>query len=157
MKSSRPRKRPSRTKNRLKTKRYIWTTYPASRFSPPVVRSLSALYATDWRFSALLCLYSCLCSPFLGPLFYAHGQTEIFYKYNNQNVNYALAKENSAYNGYVVNDSVELDSKVVTAMNSNIKSMIEEGKDYLLVEGETGNFEINRLGDEIYTLSGRNG
>ena len=92
---------------------------------------------------------------FLGPLFYAHGQTEIFYKYNNQNVNYALAKENSAYNGYVVNDSVELDSKVVTAMNSNIKSMIEEGKDYLLVEGETGNFEINRLGDEIYTLSGR--
>ena len=92
---------------------------------------------------------------FLGPLFYAHGQTEIFYKYNNQNVNYALAKENSAYNGYVVNDSVELDSKVVTAMNSNIKSMIEEGKDYLLVEGETGNFEINRIGDEIYTLSGR--
>ena len=92
---------------------------------------------------------------FLGPLFYAHGQTEIFYKYNNQNVNYALAKENSAYNGYVVNDSVELDSKVVTAMNSNIKSMIEEGKDYLLVEGEAGNFEINRLGDEIYTLSGR--
>ena len=92
---------------------------------------------------------------FLGPLFYAHGQTEIFYKYNNQNVNYALAKENSAYNGYVVNDSVELDSKVVTAMNSTIKSMIEEGKDYLLVEGETGNFEINRLGDEIYTLSGR--
>ena len=92
---------------------------------------------------------------FLGPLFYAHGQTEIFYKYNNQNVNYALAKENSAYNGYVVNDSVELDSKVVTAMNSNIKSMIEDGKDYLLVEGETGNFEINRLGDEIYTLSGR--
>lgn len=92
---------------------------------------------------------------FLGPLFYAHGQTEIFYKYNNQNVNYALAKENSAYNGYVVNDSVELDSKVVTAMNSNIKSMIEEGKDYLLVEGETGNFEINCLGDEIYTLSGR--
>lgn len=92
---------------------------------------------------------------FLGPLFYAHGQTEIFYKYNNQNVNYALAKENSAYNGYVVNDSVELDSKVVTAMNSNIKSMIEEGKDYLLVEGETGNFEINRLGNEIYTLSGR--
>ena len=92
---------------------------------------------------------------FLGPLFYAHGQTEIFYKYNNQNVNYALAKENSAYNGYVVNDSVELDSKVVTAMNSNIKSMVEEGKDYLLVEGETGNFEINRLGDEIYTLSGR--
>ncbi len=63
--------------------------------------------------------------------------------------------ENSEYNGYVVNDSVELDSKVVTAMNSNIKSMIEEGKDYLLVEGETGNFEINRLGDEIYTLSGR--
>ena len=92
---------------------------------------------------------------FLGPLFYAHGQTEIFYKYTNQNVNYALAKENSAYNGYVVNDAVELDSKVVTAMNSNIKSMIEEGKDYLLVEGETGNFEINRLGDEIYTLSGR--
>lgn len=92
---------------------------------------------------------------FLGPVFYPYGQKQIFYKYNSQNVNYSLAKENSAYNGYVVSEDVELDNKVVNAMNSNIKSMIADGKDYLLVEGETGNYEINRLDDEIYSLSGR--
>ena len=92
---------------------------------------------------------------FIGPLFYSYGQKQIFYKYNSQNVNYSLAKENTAYNGYVINDAVDLETKVVNAMNSNIKSMIADGKDYLLVEGENGNYEINCLGDEIYTLSGR--
>ena len=89
---------------------------------------------------------------FLGPLFYAHGQTEIFYKYNNQNVNYALAKENSAYNGYVVNDSVELDSKVVTAMNSNIKSMIEEGKAIYALDPKHMVDEVCAVGTSTVTI-----
>ena len=74
---------------------------------------------------------------FIGPLFYAYGQKQIFYKYSTQNVNYALAKSNTAYNGYVVDESVELARPVVNAMNSNIKSMIEKGETSRLVfEGE---------------------
>ena len=59
---------------------------------------------------------------FAGPLFYAYGQKQIFYKYSTENVNYALAKSNTAYNGYVVDSSVELARPVVNAMNCNIKA-----------------------------------
>ena len=33
---------------------------------------------------------------FFGPLFYPYGQKQIFYKYEEQNVNYGMAKENTA-------------------------------------------------------------
>ena len=90
---------------------------------------------------------------FIGPLFYAYGQKQIFYKYDKQNVNYALAKENTAYNGYSLDDSVTLDRTIVNAMNSNIKKMIAADRDKLDgIEDEMG-FEINKLADEIYTLS----
>ena len=89
---------------------------------------------------------------FIGPLFYAYGQKQIFYKYSTQNVNYALAKSNTAYNGYVVDESVELARPVVNAMNSNIKSMIEKGETSRLVfEGENA-YLISMLGREVYTL-----
>ena len=89
---------------------------------------------------------------FIGPLFYAYGQKQIFYKYSTQNVNYALAKSNTAYNGYTVDESVELARPVVNAMNSNIKSMIEKGETSRLVfEGENA-YLISMLGREVYTL-----
>ena len=90
---------------------------------------------------------------FAGPLFYAYGQKQIFYKYSTENVNYALAKSNTAYNGYVVDSSVELARPVVNAMNSNIKSMLEKDEELRLVfEGEDA-FLIRKLGREVYTLS----
>ena len=90
---------------------------------------------------------------FLGPLFYPYGQKQIFYKYDKQNVNYALAKVNTTYNGYDIDDSVELERKVVNSMNSNIKKMIAEGRDYLLVLGEERGYAIRRAGDGVYILS----
>ncbi len=90
---------------------------------------------------------------FIGPLFYAYGQKQIFYKYSTQNVNYALAKTNTAYNGYVVNSEVELSRKVVNAMNSNIKSMIASEEELRCVfDGEEA-YLIRKLGHEVYTLS----
>ena len=89
---------------------------------------------------------------FIGPLFYAYGQKQIFYKYSTQNVNYALAKSNTAYNGYTVDECVELARPIVNAMNSNIKSMIEKGETSRLVfEGENA-YLISMLGREVYTL-----
>ena len=90
---------------------------------------------------------------FVGPLFYAYGQKQIFYKYSTEKVNYALAKSNTAYNGYVVDSSVELARPVVNAMNSNIKNMLEKDEELRLVfEGENS-FLIRRLGREVYTIS----
>jgi len=61
---------------------------------------------------------------FIGPIFYPYGQKTIFYKYDNQVVNYAMAKENTAYNSYDVDSSVEVERTVSNVMNSTIKRMI---------------------------------
>ena len=91
---------------------------------------------------------------FIGPLFYMYGQKQIFYKYTTQNVNYALAKQNTTYNGYVIDDSVEVERTVANAMNSNIKSMLAGGNTKMGVIGKDGgSYVIERLDDETYKLS----
>ncbi len=90
---------------------------------------------------------------FLGPLVYPYGQKQIFYTYEEQNVNYALAKVNTAYNGYTVDDSVSISRVVANVMNSNIKSMIEKGEKVRLYIDETGSYEIRELGPEVYSLA----
>ena len=90
---------------------------------------------------------------FFGPLFYAYGQKQIFYKYDVQNVNYAMAKENTAYNGYDIDPGLAPERPVVNAMNSNIKKMIADGSDSLILFGEDGTYQIKKLGEDIYTLS----
>lgn len=89
---------------------------------------------------------------FIGPLFYAYGQKEIFHKYQSQNVNYALAKENANFNGYTVDDSVEFDLSETNMMNSHVKSMIEDGRDKMLAVSEYGACSVEKLGENIYTL-----
>ena len=73
---------------------------------------------------------------FLGPLVYPYGQKQIFYKYDAQNINYALAKENSTYNGYVLDSSVEVERSVNNLMNSSIKRMLEDGKKESYIFGD---------------------
>lgn len=90
---------------------------------------------------------------FLGPLVYPYGQKQIFYTYEEQNVNYALAKVNTAYNGYTVDDSVTISRVVANVMNSNVKSMIEKGEKVRLYTDETGSYEIRELGPEVYSLA----
>ena len=90
---------------------------------------------------------------FLGPLVYAYGQKQIFYNYEVQNVNYALAKENTAYNGYDIDADVSVERSVANAMNSNIKSMIEADEDVRVVFGSEGGYEIRRLSEDTFILS----
>ena len=90
---------------------------------------------------------------FIGPLFYPYGQKQIFYKFDSQNVNYALAKANTAYNGYDVNADVQVERNVVNAMNSNIKKMIADGSDEMAIIGKEGSYQIRRHAKNIYTLS----
>ena len=87
---------------------------------------------------------------FVGPLFYAYGQKQIFYTFQPQNVNYALAKENTGYNGYVTDDSLTVERPVDNAMNSNIKKMIADGTGEMTVIGEEGGYQIRELGEGIF-------
>ena len=90
---------------------------------------------------------------FIGPLFYAYGQKQIFYKYDVQNVNYGLAKINTSYTGYTIDDSIEVERTVDNSMNSNIKKMLENGqKEMAVAAGENG-YIIREYADNIYTLS----
>ena len=90
---------------------------------------------------------------FFGPLFYPYGQKQIFYKFDEQNVNYGMAKENTAYTGYVIDNSIDIERPVTNAINSNVKKMIADGEEQLIVFGENGSYEIKKLADNVYTLS----
>ena len=94
---------------------------------------------------------------FVGPIFYPYGQKQIFYKFDTMNVNYALAKQNTAFNGYVIDPDVTVERKVVNSMNSNIKKMLESadpaGQDLMFVLGEEGTYLITRTAEHIYLLS----
>ena len=80
---------------------------------------------------------------FLGPIFYPYGQKQIFYKYDAMNVDYAQAKDNTTYNGYVFDDSVEIATHAKNNMNSSIKVMqANDLSDYLF-----------RSGDEFYKIT----
>ena len=90
---------------------------------------------------------------FFGPLVYPYGQKQIFYKFDQQNVNYGMAKENTAYNGYPIDESIEIERPVTNAINSNVKKMIAAGPERMIVFGEDGTYEILKLADNVYTLS----
>jgi len=90
---------------------------------------------------------------FLGPLFYPYGQKQIFYKYDKQHINYAMAKNNTAYNGFDLDTSVKVDSSVNNVMNSRIKKMIADGKESETVFGDADAWQIDKLTDDIWQLS----
>ena len=90
---------------------------------------------------------------FIGPLFYSYGQKQIFYRFDRQTVNYAMAKDNTAYNGYDIDPSVTVERTVNNAMNSRIKSMIAAGEDRRIEIGEENAYEIERLARDIYRVS----
>ena len=90
---------------------------------------------------------------FFGPLFYAYGQKQIFYKFDKQNVNYGMAKENTAYIGYDVDGSIPVERTVVNSINSNVKKMIAEDQTSMVSFGADATYKIDKLADNIYSLS----
>ncbi|MBQ3575138.1 MAG: hypothetical protein IJA26_05685, partial [Clostridia bacterium] len=89
---------------------------------------------------------------FLGPLAYPYGQKEIFYKYDFQNVNYALAKANTTYTGYVFDESVQISNNASNMVNSNVKAMQQSGDSILLSFDGDNCYATSKLGEGIYTL-----
>lgn len=90
---------------------------------------------------------------FIGPLFYPYSQTEIFYKYDNMNVNYASATKRSEYVSYALDGAPEVHYSVRNRMNSYITQMVDENLDELSVADSDGvPYRVVRASDEIYLL-----
>ena len=90
---------------------------------------------------------------FLGPLFYHCGQKEIFYKYDSQNINYALAKEVTTYTGYSVSADITVPRSITTSVNSVAKSLIASGEDAAIITSDDGSFLLSKVNDDVFILS----
>ena len=90
---------------------------------------------------------------FCGPWFYHYGQKQVFYKYDAQNVDYALAKQRTEYVGYKIDDSVEIDRTVSSKMNTYASKMESEGLSSLVVNENGQPYLVEKTADNIYQLS----
>ena len=89
---------------------------------------------------------------FLCPFFYGWGQTEVDYKYDHINKNYALAKENSEYLSYPV-EGAEVDAGLTNRMNTYISNMEKNGETSAVVFENNAFYSVDYLSDHIYSLS----
>ena len=90
---------------------------------------------------------------FLGPLFYPYGQKEIFYKYDTQNVNYALAKEITSYTGYAAEGGISVPRTVTISVNSSAKKLISADEDAFIITSDDGDYVLRRVNNDVFTLS----
>ena len=90
---------------------------------------------------------------FLCPLFYPYGQTEIFYKYDYLNINYASAARRTEYTSYVLDPTLDIHYSVKNKMTSFINTMNAQGLESMAVSGDDGSaYTVNRLGEGVYEL-----
>ena len=91
---------------------------------------------------------------FLCPLIYPYGQTDIFYKYEYLNINYAAAKERTEYSNFVLDPDADIHYSVKNRMTSYINEMESKKLDRLDVTDDSGvSYVVERLGDGIYSLN----
>lgn len=90
---------------------------------------------------------------FLGPLFYPYDQDQTFFTYGTQNVNYSQAKVITTYTGYKASESADAPSEVRNMMNSNIKTMLADSKQQMVVVEGGDVYIIGQTADKVYTLS----
>lgn len=107
----------------------------------------------------LYLLISMFVIAFIGPLFYAWGQTDIFYKNEDQYREYAMIKNTETFSPVDISGTVDNNNKVALKMNSFIKSMGETGSEKLVAfaEGKKGEeakaYLVEKKNDFLYTLS----
>ena len=89
---------------------------------------------------------------FLGPLVYPYGQKQVFYKYDTQTINYAMAKENASYTAFAADPSVSVEKTVSTVVNSTIRGMLSSGAEKAMLTGEEKVYFLEKVTDEIFSL-----
>ncbi len=100
---------------------------------------------------AAMFLFSFLC-----PVFYKYGQTEIFYKYDKLNVDYASVAERTSYTNYIVDEEAQIHYTVQNKITSFINEMEANGETEREIEDESSGtvYNLSKLGDKVYQLSG---
>ena len=93
---------------------------------------------------------------FIGPVFYAYGQKETFYKYDTINTKLGVATESTSFTGYTVDSSIKVETTANSYMTTNIKTMQSAGlDDYIAIYDDGNAYEIIKEGENVYTLGQR--
>jgi peptide/nickel transport system permease protein len=91
---------------------------------------------------------------FIVPLFYPYSQTQVFFKYDYVNGDYATASMRTDYTNHVIDSSVQVDSNVQRNITASIEAMKATDASGAVVTAQDGTgYAISKLGDGIYTLS----
>jgi len=93
---------------------------------------------------------------FLAPLFYSYSQTEIFYKYDGLNIDYASVSERTSYTNYIVDEDAQIHYSVQNMITSYVNEMEESGETQReITDPDSGEiYYLDKLGDKVYQLSG---
>ena len=89
---------------------------------------------------------------FLCPMFYPYQQTEIFYKYDYINTNYAGVTVRQDFVNYAVDPNVQVSESAKLMINSDINKLNSQGGDKLMVDRD-GLYMLEKLGEHVFTLS----
>lgn len=91
---------------------------------------------------------------FIVPLFYEYTQTQIFYKYDTLNIDYASAAIKTENTAYPVGDASDVSSSARNSINSYVAKMEESGDKTAVVTDNDGvQYVLEKLGEKVYTLS----
>ena len=102
-------------------------------------------------FAVLIIMFS---FTFAGPVIYPYSQTQLFYKYDYLNTDYASATERTEYVPYVIPGGPEIRTTIMNRFNSYIIEIEAEGADEKTFAGTDGaEYIVTRLGERVYTLS----
>ena len=102
----------------------------------------------------LVILIAMFVFAFAGPLFYPYSQTQLFYKFDYLNTDYASAIERTEYIPYAIPGAPALPATIANRFNSYIIEMEALGTAEMVVTGSDGNdYTVRKLGNGVYTLS----
>lgn len=90
---------------------------------------------------------------FIVPIFYPYRQTQIFYKYDNSVIDYAMASRRDEFSLYLLDENTNLHYSVKNNLTSVIKKMAASGeKESFLTDTEGNSYAVNTVTDHVYSL-----
>lgn len=90
---------------------------------------------------------------FLVPIFYPYSQTQIFYKYDNSVIDYAMASKRTEFSLFLLDESTDLHYSVKNNLTSAINKMNTAGEQESALTDTDGNsYLVEKMSDHVYSL-----
>ena len=90
---------------------------------------------------------------FLVPVFYPYSQTQIFYKYDNSVIDYAMASKRTEFSLFLLDESTDLHYSVKNNLTSTINKMSAAGEqESALTDTEGNSYLVEKMSDHVYSL-----